>query len=58
MVVEQWYSSFAAGYVEPMYAMNEILACLDVLVSFAVVASCAPVPYVRPTVHKKGNTSK
>lgn len=45
----------AAGYVEPMLMINDILAQLDVLVSFSQVTTCAPIPYIRPSVLDKGN---
>ncbi|KAK0064395.1 DNA mismatch repair protein Msh2 [Biomphalaria pfeifferi] len=44
----------AAGYAEPMSLLSDILAQLDVLVSFAVVSASAPIPYIRPTLHLKG----
>jgi DNA mismatch repair protein MSH2 len=34
--------------------MNDVLARLDVLTSFAEVAAAAPIPYVRPTLHDEG----
>jgi DNA mismatch repair protein MSH2 len=34
--------------------MNDVLARLDVLASFAEVAATAPKPYVRPTLHDEG----
>ncbi|BFZ23354.1 hypothetical protein BsWGS_26393 [Bradybaena similaris] len=46
--------SIAAGYIEPLCLLNEILAQLDVLVSFSVVSSAAPIPYTRPQLFAKG----
>jgi len=45
----------AAGYVEPMCLLNDILAQLDVLVAFSVASSAAPIPYVRPTLKPRGD---
>uniref|UniRef100_A0AAG5DF98 DNA mismatch repair proteins mutS family domain-containing protein n=1 Tax=Anopheles atroparvus TaxID=41427 RepID=A0AAG5DF98_ANOAO len=44
----------AAGYVEPWTMLNNQIAQLDCLVSFAVSAVSAPIPYVRPTMHRDG----
>lgn len=47
--------SIAAGYCETMVILNELIAQLDVLVSFAVSATSAPVPFVRPSLLPKGS---
>ncbi|XP_048239590.1 DNA mismatch repair protein Msh2-like [Haliotis rufescens] len=49
--------NIAAGYVDPMLLINDIIAVLDVLVSFAHVACSAPIPYIRPTIHAKGGAA-
>ena len=46
--------TIAAGYAEPMQSFGDIVAQLDVLVSFAVVAMTAPIPYTRPTITPRG----
>ena len=44
----------AASYVPVLEQLAGVLAHLDVVVSFAHAAVHAPTPYVRPTVHPRG----
>lgn len=47
--------SVAAGYCSTLYNLSNVIAQLDVLCSFAIVASSAPKPYVRPVMRPKGS---
>lgn len=42
------------GYLGPMGVLNHQLAQLDCLLSFAVAAVSAPIPYVRPEMFAEG----
>ncbi|XP_066999492.2 DNA mismatch repair protein Msh2 isoform X2 [Anabrus simplex] len=44
----------AAGYASTLQKLNNTLAQLDVLTSFAEVAFTAPISYIRPTIHEQG----
>ena len=48
------FSHISAGYSEPMLILSELVAQIDVLVSFASVAASAPTKYVRPKLLPKG----
>eukprot|EP00123_Amoebidium_parasiticum_P014198 comp22389_c2_seq1/m.33400 comp22389_c2_seq1/g.33400 ORF comp22389_c2_seq1/g.33400 comp22389_c2_seq1/m.33400 type:complete len:920 (-) comp22389_c2_seq1:572-3331(-) len=52
--LEQEVVSIAAGYDTPMEALNDVLALLDVLVSFSVVSASAPTQYIRPKMMEMG----
>eukprot|EP00040_Diaphanoeca_grandis_P044760 m.13470 g.13470 ORF g.13470 m.13470 type:complete len:905 (-) comp9744_c0_seq1:34-2748(-) len=44
----------AGGYAAVMESVNDTLALLDVIQSFANVSNGAPIPFVRPVIHEKG----
>ena len=56
-IVNLVFSSLA-GYAEPMQIVNDVVAQLDVLVSFAHVSTSAPIAYIRPTLRPKGEIEK
>lgn len=45
----------SAGYSECLFCLSHILSRLDVLVSFAVASSIAPIPYIRPAITEENN---
>lgn len=48
---------YVGGYCNTLQYLSSLIASLDVLVSFAVVAVSAPTPYVRPKMLPYGSGS-
>lgn len=46
---------FTVGYLIPLTCLNGQIAQLDCLVSLAVAAVSAPIPYVRPKILAEGS---
>lgn len=47
-----------AGYLEPLYALGNCTAQLDVIVSLAIAAVSAPQQYVRPRFSKRSTNDE
>ncbi|XP_011294478.1 DNA mismatch repair protein spellchecker 1 [Musca domestica] len=45
----------AVGYASPLTSLNNEFAQLDCLVSFAIAAQSAPIPYIRPQILEEGS---
>ncbi|XP_065906455.1 DNA mismatch repair protein Msh2-like isoform X3 [Dysidea avara] len=44
----------SSGYNTPLYALNDIIAHMDTLLSFAHVSTHVTIPYTRPVITSKG----
>ncbi|XP_076802705.1 DNA mismatch repair protein Msh2-like [Clavelina lepadiformis] len=49
--------AIGSGYAEPLHSLSEVVAKLDVLLSFAQAAVNAPISYVRPKLNAVGSGS-
>jgi DNA mismatch repair protein MSH2 len=48
LLIDSWFN--AGGYCNSLQYLGSLLASLDVLTSFAMVAASAPTPYIRPNL--------
>ena len=46
---------FLVGYLDPLQSLNNIIAELDIYVSFALVALSSQTEYVKPKLYPMGN---
>lgn len=45
----------AASYIPVFEQLDDLIAALDVILSFAQIAVSAPIPYIKPTIKEKGS---
>ncbi|KAL1409833.1 MSH2 protein [Vanrija albida] len=45
----------AASYIPVFEQLDDLVAALDVILSFAQIAVSAPIPYIKPTIKEKGS---